>query len=49
MPFIAYFRWYNADEKPNLDGLVKRGIIGGVISYFSFGSIMMAPRLGEVG
>ena len=49
MPFIAYFRWYNANEKPNLDGLVKRGLIGGVISYFSFGSIMMATRLGEVG
>ena len=33
----------------DLDGLAKRGIIGGVISYFSFGSIMMATRLGEVG
>ena len=49
MPVVAYVRWYNADQKPELEGLVKRGIVGGIISYLSFGSIMMATRLGEVG
>ena len=48
MPLIAYTRWQKAHRKPNLKGLVERGIIGGVISYFSFGSIMMATRLGDV-
>ena len=49
MPVVAYVRWCNADQKPKLEGLVKRGIVGGIISYLSFGSIMMATRLGEVG
>ena len=48
MPLIAYTRWQKAHRKPNLKGLVERGIIGGVISNFSFGSIMMATRLGDV-
>ena len=48
MPLVACARWYKTHEKPILNGLVKRGIIGGVLSYFSFGSIMMATRLGDV-
>jgi len=29
--------------------LVWRGVIGGLVAYFSFGSIMLATRLGKVG
>ncbi|MBC8407628.1 MAG: EamA family transporter, partial [Rhodobacteraceae bacterium] len=49
MPLIAYMRWSLVSEKPNLSGLVGRGIIGGIIAYFSFGSIMLATRLDDVG
>jgi len=49
MPLIAYMRWSLVSEKPNLSGLVGRGIIGGIVAYFSFGSIMLATRLDDVG
>ena len=28
---------------------MKRGLLGGVVAYLSFGSIMVATRLGNVG
>ena len=30
-------------------GAVARGLIGGVVAFFSFGSIMLATRLDKVG
>ncbi len=33
----------------DLKALVQRGIIGGIVAFFSFGSIMLATRLDKVG
>jgi drug/metabolite transporter (DMT)-like permease len=51
MPIVAAKRWWNlpAAARPPLPPLVKRGVIGGLVAYLSFGSIMMATRLDKVG
>jgi drug/metabolite transporter (DMT)-like permease len=49
MPVIAVWRWRRAPLRPALDGLALRGVIGGVIAIFSFGSVMLATRLDKVG
>ena len=48
-PVIAAFRWRAMDDRPALGPLAVRGIAGGLIAFFSFGSIMMATRLDKVG
>ena len=45
----AIYRWSNLDEKPKFLPLVIRGAVGGVVAFFSFGSIMLATRLDKVG
>ncbi len=51
MPILAGIRWAKlpVGARPALPPLVKRGVIGGLIAYLSFGSIMMATRLDKVG
>jgi drug/metabolite transporter (DMT)-like permease len=49
MPIIAYLKWRNMGHRPKLVPLMKRGLLGGVVAYLSFGSIMVATRLGNVG
>jgi drug/metabolite transporter (DMT)-like permease len=49
MPIIAYLKWRNMDHRPELVPLMKRGLLGGVVAYLSFGSIMVATRLDNVG
>jgi len=51
MPIIAALRWraMRPEERPDILPLMQRGVIGGVVAYFSFGSIMMATRLDKVG
>jgi drug/metabolite transporter (DMT)-like permease len=49
MPFYAYHRWRNMADPPDPVALLKRGVIGGLVAYMSFGSIMMATRLDKVG
>ena len=49
MPIIAYLKWRNMDHRPEFVPLMKRGLLGGVVAYLSFGSIMVATRLGNVG
>jgi drug/metabolite transporter (DMT)-like permease len=51
MPMLAVWRWRSipVEKRPDLPGLMKRGLIGGIVAYFSFGSIMMATRLDKVG
>ena len=49
MPMIAYWRWHRMDNPPAVGPLMQRGVIGGVIAFASFGSIMMATRLDNVG
>ncbi|GAA3870523.1 EamA family transporter [Celeribacter arenosi] len=49
MPVIATLRYRTLVEKPDLAPLIKRGILGAIIAFFSFGSVMMATRLDKVG
>jgi drug/metabolite transporter (DMT)-like permease len=49
MPILAALRYRNMAHKPALPPLAARGIIGGVIAFLSFGSIMVATRLDQVG
>lgn len=49
MPIIALVRWRNMDDPPAPGPLMVRGVIGGIIAFFSFGSVMMATRLDKVG
>jgi drug/metabolite transporter (DMT)-like permease len=49
MPFVAYRRWRNMADRPTPGPLFVRGVIGGVVAYLSFGSIMVATRLDKVG
>lgn len=49
MPPVAYMRWKRMENPPSLPPLALRGMIGGVVAVFSFGSIMLATRLDKVG
>ncbi|KIN64528.1 Membrane protein [Sulfitobacter noctilucicola] len=49
MPVIAARRWIRMEQAPDLGPLMLRGVIGGIIAFFSFGAIMMATRLDKVG
>lgn len=48
-PLIAAARWRGLQEKPPLGDLALRGLFGGMIALLSFGSVMLATRLGSVG
>jgi drug/metabolite transporter (DMT)-like permease len=49
MPVIAARRWLRMENPPELGPLMTRGVVGGVVAFFSFGAIMMATRLDKVG
>lgn len=49
MPLIAARRYVTMPNPPDLGPLMLRGVIGGVVAFFSFGAIMMATRLDKVG
>ena len=49
MPVFALLRGRNMTDRPAIAPLMLRGVIGGVVAFFSFGSIMMATRLDKVG
>lgn len=46
---IAGLRWSNMVARPAIGPLALRGISGGLVAFFSFGSIMLATRLDKVG
>lgn len=48
-PVVAFIRYRRMEDPPELGPLAVRGFIGGIIAYFSFGSIMLATRLDDVG
>ena len=48
-PVLGVLRYRALVNPPALGGLMKRGFIGGLIAYISFGSVMMATRLDKVG
>ena len=49
MPFVAARRWRGMADRPALGPLLARGFVGGLVAFFSFGSVMMATRLDKVG
>ncbi|WP_093034309.1 EamA family transporter [Roseovarius azorensis] len=49
MPGFAWARWRNLPNRPAAGPLMLRGVIGGLVAFFSFGSIMLATRLDKVG
>ncbi len=48
-PVIAWRRWHAMEDPPDPGPLLKRGFIGALIAFVSFGSVMMATRLDKVG
>ncbi|WP_375257933.1 SMR family transporter [Citreimonas sp.] len=49
MPLVALWRLRSSGERPEPWPLLRRGVIGAFVAYFSFGSIMLATRLDQVG
>lgn len=49
IPFYALYRWRRMEVRSDTRGLLARGVIGAVVAYMSFGSIMLATRLDKVG
>jgi drug/metabolite transporter (DMT)-like permease len=51
MPVVAALRWraMTPHLRPPVAPLMRRGVIGAVIAFFSFGAIMLATRLDKVG
>lgn len=49
MPPVAYVRWRRMVNPPAVAPLMLRGVIGGLVAFASFGSVMMATRLDKVG
>jgi drug/metabolite transporter (DMT)-like permease len=48
-PILATRFYLRLPERPALGPLALRGIIGGLIAFDSFGSVMLATRLDQVG
>ncbi|MDF1620185.1 EamA family transporter [Pseudothioclava nitratireducens] len=48
MPLVTFRRW-RALPSSEFVPLLRRGVIGAFVAYFSFGSIMLATRLDNVG
>ncbi len=49
MPPVAYLRWRRMADRPAPGPLMLRGVIGGLVAFGSFGSVMVATRLDKVG
>lgn len=49
IPPYAAWRYSKMAHKPKLAPLMRRGVLGAFVAYFSFGSIMVATRLDSVG
>ncbi|MEV8466451.1 DMT family transporter [Fluviibacterium sp. DFM31] len=49
MPVLALRRWRHMAVRPALKPLMLRGLIGAFVAYGSFGSVMLATRIGKVG
>ena len=48
IPVVTWRKWSGLARKEVLP-LVKRGVLGAFVAYFSFGAIMLATRLDKVG
>ena len=48
-PWIALAHYRRLPAPPALGPLIRRGIVGGLVAYVSFGSVMLATRIDKVG
>lgn len=48
MPALTWRRWWGL-ERTAYPPLIRRGIVGALVAFASFGGIMLASRLGPVG
>ena len=48
MPLWTWKRW-SSMPRHEVAGLMRRGVLGGLVAFASFGGIMLATRLGQVG
>ncbi len=48
MPVYTFQRWRTLPKAEVLP-LMKRGVVGAIVAYFSFGAILLATRIGRVG
>ena len=48
-PILAAMRWRKMTDRPSLGPLVVRGIVGSFVAWLSFGGVMLATRLDNVG
>lgn len=48
MPALTFARWRHL-PMPAITALLRRGIVGALVAFASFGSVMMATRLDKVG
>jgi len=48
-PLWFGLRWRHVPDRPAIGPLARRGILGAVIAWGSFGSVMLATRLDQVG
>ncbi|MCB2131607.1 MAG: EamA family transporter, partial [Rhodobacteraceae bacterium] len=48
MPVYTWRRWRHLPSSEAVP-LVKRGVVGAFVAYFSFGAILLATRIGHVG
>ncbi|MGD9862183.1 MAG: EamA family transporter [Pseudodonghicola sp.] len=49
MPVVAGLRYRSMLQPPAPGPLLLRGVVGGLVAFLSFGSIMLATRLDKVG
>lgn len=49
MPPLAWRRWRRMKDRPAPGPLMLRGVTGAIIAFLSFGAIMLATRLDNVG
>ena len=47
-PSVVAVRWYRLKERPNLKPYAMRGLAAGLIGIATFGSMMLATRIGKV-
>jgi drug/metabolite transporter (DMT)-like permease len=48
-PWIAFARYRAMPNPPEIGPLLRRGVVGGLVAYVSFGSVMLATRIDQVG
>ncbi len=48
-PWVALRRWHGMADRPPVVPLLQRGLLGAFVAFGSFGAIMLATRLDDVG